>query len=280
MRMKKPLQTAGVTLLATAILLLTSTLLFIVARALLPDRTGETHSYAAPDLPSEESAATELYPWDRMTTPWSDGEKFMSDKVLFNLLDPLLPERFSLHAVDWEEAEFLCDETQTLHGFRNVEVLVRSSAYVIVEDDGRGEAIADTGRLLPYRFSFAFQETQEGMEVCFMSLEPPPREESLPSAEEAGLVALTEWVKKRDLYLDSGSPFAVFLWRFVDVCAALESDYDSYSRAMLLYETGVCEINRKGPAVYCTFKGRDGVVTLLYNPVYQTVYGISIQIDR
>lgn len=280
MRMKKPLQTVSVTLLGTAILLLASTLLFVVARALLPDRTGETHSYAVPDLPSGESTATELYPWDRMTIPWSDGEKFMDEDELFGLLSPLLPDRIALHAVDWEEAEFLCDETQTLHGFRNVEVLVRSYTYVIVEDDGWKESVTDAERLLSHRFSFAFRETQEGMEVCFMSLEPPPREEYLPSAEEAGLAALTEWVEKRDLNLNSGSPFAVFLWHFVDLCAFLESDYDSYSRALLLYETGVCEITREGSIVYCTFKGRDGVVTLLYDPVYQIVYGISIQIDR
>lgn len=276
MRIKKSLQTAGVTLLGTAILLLVGSSLFLGVWALLPDRTGETHSYTIPTLPAEAGQG-ELYPWDRMTSPWEDGVGSLEDEELFDLLTPLLPPQLSPDEINWEGSEFLRDETQTMVGFRNVEVRLRAYTNMIVEKDGVEVVVSDTESVLPYRFSLALRERYGEVEVCFVSLEPPSPEGSLPTAEEAGLTALTEWAEKRDLHADSGSPFADFLWCFVDFCVMLECDEEVYNAALLLFGTGACEITSEGQTVYCSFTGREGKMTLLCDPVGQTVYGISLQ---
>lgn len=283
MNRKKTFKTVGITLLGAGILLLAGTLLFLGVYALLPDRTGETHSYAAPSLPPE-TGKPELYPWDRMITPWEDGADTFDEDMLLEMLDPLLaPQLFppTLHVfpyvVNWVEGEFLRDESQTMFGFRNAEILVQSYPTSIVDQYGWEEGITEVAGTLSYRFSIAFREKHGSTEICYVSLEPPPREASLPAAEEAGLAALTEWTEKRDLNLEGGSPFATFLWHFVDLGAQLECDYDSYNAAFLLYETGSCEITQEDHTVYFTFKGREGEMTLLCDPVYQTVYGISLQ---
>ena len=285
MRMKKTLRTAGVTLLGTIILLLISALLFLGVWALLPDHTGETHSHDTPSA-APEHAQAELYPWNRMTVPWEDGADTLDEDTLLELLDPLLaPQLYppALHVVpygvNWNEGEFLCDETQGLFGVRNAEILVRTYSTVIVDQNGIVEMAPDAESLLSCRFSFAFREQDDAMEICFVSLEPPSQEGALPADEEAGLTALTEWMKMRDLNLDSGSPFATFLWRFTDLCALLNADYESYNAALLLYGTGSCEITQENHTVYYTFKGREGEMTLLCDPVSQTVYGISIRQD-
>lgn len=272
---KKTLQTIGVTLLCAVGILLVGALLLLGAWALLPDRMGETHSYDAPSLPSEPGEA-ELYPWDRMTTPWEEAAGSLDETELFDLADSFLSPQLSPVAVNWGKLEFLCDETQTLFGFRNAEILMRSYATLIEEEDGR-EVISAPESILQYRFSLALRTRLGSAEVCFVSLEPPPRAEALPAAEEAGLKALTKWAETRDLNLDSGSPFAAFLWRYVDFCIMLDCDYDP---AMQLFQTGACEITPAGDhTVYCTFTGKEGEMTLLCDPVYQTVYGISIQRD-
>lgn len=273
---KKTLQTIGVTLLCAVGILLVGALLLLGAWALLPDRMGETHSYDAPSLPSEPGE-TELYPWDRMTTPWEEAADSLDERELFDLAYSFLSPQLSPVAVNWGELEFLCDETQALFGFRNAELLVRSYATLFEDEDGREAAVTDTESLLQYRFSLALRSRPYGSaEVCFVSLQPPPREVALPAAEEAGLKALTKWAETRDLNLDSGSPFAAFLWRYVDFCIMLDCDYDP---AMQLFQTGACEITPGDHTVYCTFTGKEGVMTLLCDPVYQTVYGISIQRD-
>lgn len=284
MRMKKTLQTAGVTLLGAVSLLLVSALLFTGIWALLPDRMGETHSYDMPSSPSEAGMAEALFPWDRMTVPWTDGEGSIDDEDLSALIEPFLEPWFSLYAVNWEEAEFLCDETETICGFRNVEIQVRSHTTIIVDKEGREEAISDTESVRQYRFSIALREKRGSAEVCFVSLEPVPREENSPAEEEAGLAALTDWVEKRELNIDSGSPFATFLWHFMDFCGlfryeydAYDYEYDAYGTALLLFETGVHEITSEGHVVYCTFTGKEGEMTLLCDPASQTVYGISLQ---
>lgn len=278
MAAKKILQTAGVTLLCAVFLLLAGMLLFLGAWALLPDRTGETHSYDAPSIP-EETGKTELYPWDRMTTPWAEAVGSLDEEELFDLAAPFLSPQLSPIAANWDELEFLCDETQALFGFRNAELLVRSYAAVIEEGDSRKEIISDAEGILQYRFSLALRGRPYGSaEICFVSLQPPPREEASPAVEEAGLKALTEWVEKRDLNVESGSPFAAFLWRYVNFCVMC--DYDAYDAALLLFETGACEITPGDHIVYCTFTGTEGEMTLLCDPVYQTVYGISMQRDN
>lgn len=284
MRMKKPFQTAGVTLLGAVSLLLVGTLLFVGVWTFLPDRTGETHSHSVPSFPSEAGKVPELYPWDRMTTLWVDGADTFHDDELFGMLDPFLaPQQYpptlhvSPYVINWSGGEFLCDETQTLCGFRNVEIWVRSYTDMVVEKYGVAEIASEAESILQYRFSLALREWYGSTEVCFFSLEPPPREEAFPDAEEAGLTALTEWVTNRELDLDSGSPFASFLWRFVVLCSTLECDYESYNAAMQLFETGLYEIALEDHVVYCTFTGKEGEITLLCDPVSQTVYGISIR---
>ena len=144
------------------------------------------------------------------------------------------------------------------------------------EGDGRKEAITDTESILSYRFSLALRTRPfGGGEVCFVALEPPPREKVLPEAEEAGFNILTKWVEMRELNLDSGSPFAAFLWHYVDFCVMC--DYDDYDAAMQLFETGACAVTRADHIVYYTFTGKEGEMTLLCDPVYQIVYGLSIQ---
>lgn len=265
-------------------LLLVSTLLFLGVWALLPDRTGETHSYDAPSF-SAGAESTELYPWNLMTIPWEDAAGSLDEDELFDMLNPLLGPQLSpptLHIAPfvtyWREGEFLCDETKTLVGFRDVEIWVRSYTGVLVNQFGEEEIISETDSVLPYRFSLALRGRAYGPgEVCFLSLEPPPREKELPAAEKAGLAALTEWVEKRDLNLENGSPFAAFLWRFTDFCAMLDCDYESYNAALLLFETGVCEVNSEDHTVCFTFTGKEGEMTLLCDPVYQMVYGISLR---
>lgn len=275
MPMKKMLRTIGVTLLGAVGILLVGTLLFLGVWALLPDHTGETHSYDAPPF-SSEPAKAELYPWDRMTAPWKDAADSLSEEELFEMIDPFLPPQLLPYAVNWGKIEFLCDETQTLFGFRNAEIMMRSYSIGIVEDDTWQEMITDTEDVLQYRFSLVLQGRYGSSEVCFVSLEPPLREETLPAEEEAGMKVLSDWVELRDLNLNSGSPFAVFLWHYVDFCAMLEGDYDAYNAAMILFETGACEITLEDHIVYCTFTGKEGEMALLCDPVYRTVYGISI----
>lgn len=273
---KKTLQTIGMTLLGAVGLLLAGALLFLGAWALLPDHTGETHSHDAPSFPSETEKA-ELYPWDRMTTRREDIAGSLDERELIHLASTFLPPQLLPYAVDGSEIEFLCDETQTLFGFRNATIMVRAYSIGFIEDDAWGEAVTDTESVLQYRFSLALREQYGSAEVCFVSLEPPPREVSLPDDEEAGLKALSAWLETRDLDLDSGSPFANFLWRYTDFCLMLECDYETYNAAMILFETGACEVTQEEHTVYCTFTGKEGEMTLLYDPVYQTVYGISLQ---
>ena len=277
MPVKKTLQTAGVTLLCAAVLLLVGALLFLGAWALLPDRTGEIHSYDAPSLP-EETGATELYPWDRMTTPWTEAVGSLDEEELFGLLSPFLPPQLIPYATNLNEIEFLCDETQTFFGFRNAEIWMRSGTTLIEERDGRKEVITDTESILQYRFSLALRVRPYGSaEICFVSLQPPPRENDLPAAEEAGLNALNKWIETRDLNIDSGSPFAAFIWQYVDFCVMADYVYDP---AVQLFGTGACEITLEDHIVYCTVKGAEGEMILLCDPISQTVYGISIQRDN
>ena len=276
MRIRKMLPPLGVTAIAAVAILLVGALLFTGVWALLPDRTDETHSYDAPSFGNTADEPPVLYPWNLMTTPWKDGEISLDETDLYNLLYPLLAPYFSSswHIENWSNGEFLYDKTHAMFGFRNIDVRARSNTNLIVDTDGRQET---ESYIIELRFSLALREWEDTTEICFLSLEPPPREQALPSAEEAGLNVLYAWTEKRDLNLASGSPFAEFLWRFVDFGAILGYEYDSYNTAFQLFETGSCEVTLVDHVVYCTFTGREGVMTLLCDPIYQSVYGISMQ---
>lgn len=282
LRFKKMLRPLGVTALAAVAILLAGALLFMGVWALLPDRTGETHSYDAPSFADTADEPPVLYPWDLMTIPLKDS--FLDQDELCMLLDPFLAPQLtpptlhiSPYLEDWSSGAFFCDESKALYGFRDASIWVRTYSTVIVDQYGWDEVPAEQESILQYRFSFAMREREGSAEVCFVSLEPPQREEVPPDAIEKGLSVLAEAAKIRELDLESGSPFAVFLWHYVDLCAALEFDYTAYNTAMLLYETGSLEMETFGRVLYCTFTGREGVMTLLCDPVSQTVYGISIE---
>lgn len=279
---KRLLRPFSVTLLAAIAILLAGALLFTGVWALLPDRMDETYSYGAPSSIGSIHEPPVLYPWDRLTIPLKDPA--LDEEELCALLDPFLAPQLmppTLHVSpyleNWENGKFFCDETKTLFGFRDANVWVRTYSSVIMDTDGAGEVLTGAESILQYRFSFAFREQNDSVEICFVSLEPPSQEESLSSAEEEGLSVLTEAAKARNLNLESGSPFAVFLWRYVDLCAALDCDYNAYNKTMQLFETGDLALQYIDHILYCTFTGREGVMTLLCDPFHQTVYGISIQ---
>lgn len=281
-QIKNLLRPFSVTLLAAAAILLAGALLFTGVWALLPDRTNETHSYAASFAETAADVPPVLYPWNRMTIPLEDSS--MDKEDLCALLDPFLAPQLApptLHVFpyleDWENGDFFCDETKTLFGFRNADIWVRTYSNVIMDTEEQDKVSVSAESILQYRFSFAFREQEGSIEICFVSLEPPPRKEILPSEEEAGLSVLTKAAKTRDLDLESGNPFAVFLWRYTDLCAALDCDYTAYNSAMQLFETGNLTTEYIEHVLYCTFTGREGAMTLLCDPVYQTVFGISLE---
>lgn len=283
MRRKKILQTTGVTLLGALALLLAGALLLTGVWALLPDRTGETRSYDSPYAPSEAEEAPELYPWNLMTKPWDEGDISLDEDELFLLLEPfLMPYAIpsglpaSAYIESWEGGEFLYNEDLQLAGFRDITIRLRSDTLSEEWEKAvdEQEAFILTSSVLEYRFSFAMRERDGETEICFVSLEPLPPKDVSAAEEEAGLDTLTSLLQERYLLMQKETPFSVFLWQFVNYCDVFDCDY---SAALQLYQEGSFEVVLADHTAYFTFTDREGVMTLLCDPVYQTVYGISLQ---
>ena len=290
MPIRKLLLTSGVTLLLAVCILLAGSLLLTGAWALLPDRTGDVHTFpsvsaggsADSSAPGEASA---LYPWDQLTVPLGDGSLDLDEEELYAMLYPFLASRLSPFWVldAWYGGEAFTNASNTMAGIRDIDIWVHADGGLITDDDlyGKEEPIEEPyeSDSVHFRFSFAVRDGYDSRVFCFVSLAPMPREEYLLPHEEAGTAALVLLLKERDLNLAGGSPFANFLWRYVDLCAQFECDYTAYSTAHLLFETGDVEIKLIEHVVYCTFTGEEGVMTLLCDPIDQTVYGISLRLD-
>lgn len=252
--MKRVLHTA---LLAVLILAIGISVLYGV-RAVLPDYTGELREHSMTQGPflsvSEPQKELILYPWKELT----ETEPLYADadaEWLFGELSGMFGWSFS--QIDLGKAEFCYSKDGRLGGVRNI------TAYTAQVEDYDAEAELITS-VSTATLSVAFDNGKETL--CWFCAEFPS-EGAAESSIRDGYDALCAQTQ---------ALLMTFAKRYENACMhlGLFGGIDAVN-GMLSADEPACELY--GGRAYIRYTSQDGCLTLVCDPITQTVIGFSLE---
>lgn len=269
--MKRTVHALLRTLLPACLILLLGVAVLYGVRGLLPEHIGEYHTYSAVEqhlLPlPEESKELTLYPWKQLT-------QMPEDEYEITEAEPLLLElahAFGLSnvSVDLSDAELLCNRAHTILGVRNVSVVTETYYEIDMNAEGLTSVIEETDS---YRLSFALESGKTGETICFFWLEREERQSS-EDALQNGYAALCG---QADAPFETETAFARFLSQYGSICESVGFS-DALSAFASQMESGVYSSFLYENDAYFCYTGDYGSLTLICDPLTQTVTGFSLE---